>query len=92
MYDEETGIYAVGNALIHLTMNEMKLFNLLLRHKGEVLTYNQLYRYLFRKKLVNKNNIQIIAQRIGRLKEKLDIDKENIVIRTYYGKGYMLEK
>lgn len=92
MYDEETGIYAVGNALIHLTMNEMKLFNLLLRHKGEILTYNQIYRYLFRTKLVDKSKIRIIAQRIGSIKEKLNIDKENIVIRTYYNKGYMLEK
>ena len=77
-----------GGREIFLTAREYALLELLLRHKGQVLSRDQIETALWDADYEGGTNI--VAVYINYLREKIDSGSEQKLIQTVRGSGYVL--
>ncbi|MBE9169629.1 response regulator transcription factor [Pleurocapsales cyanobacterium LEGE 06147] len=77
--------YRRGRA-IELSEKEIKLLEYFMRHPGQLLTHEEIHRYLWIDKEQPSSNV--LAALIRLLRRKITKKDENILIHTVYGKGY----
>ncbi|RYZ60919.1 MAG: hypothetical protein EOP09_20575, partial [Proteobacteria bacterium] len=80
----------VGEREIKLTVTEFELLKVLIRHRGKVLTHNQILTEVWGPKSVE--HIQYLRVYVGHLRQKLesDINKPRLIL-TEPGVGYRLQ-
>ncbi len=80
----------VGDKEIKLTVTEFELLKVLIRHRGKVLTHNQILSEVWGPKSVE--HIQYLRVYIGHLRQKLetDVNKPRLIL-TEPGVGYRLQ-
>ena len=81
---------SIGEKEIKLTVTEFELLKVLIRHRGKVLTHNQILSEVWGPKSVE--HIQYLRVYIGHLRQKLeaDVNKPRLII-TEPGVGYRLQ-
>ena len=78
-----------GGHIVHLTPTEYKLLTVLSRHRGRVLTSNQIITDVWGEPL--QGDAQALRTHIGRLRKKIEPDRGRPVhVRTEPGVGYWL--
>ncbi len=78
-----------GDRRIELTTREYELLALLLRHRRQVLTREQILQRIWRDTAVDSNTIEA---HIARLRDKLEAGAERRLIQTIRGAGYALRE
>lgn len=79
-----------GNESIELTSREFSFLELLMRHKGRVLTKREIIEHVWDYDFEGDSNI--VEVYIGYLRRKIDAPFETRSIRTVRGVGYLLEE
>ena len=83
------GTLAVGGERVELTKNEFKILQLLLEHKGEIVSREALMTRLWESdSFVDENTLSV---NVNRLRKKLDAAGLGDFIRTRKGAGYLVE-
>lgn len=82
--------YRGGNA-IALSDKECRLLDYLMRHPGQLLTHEQLYRHLWPGEDKPSSNVLPAQMRLLRRKVESGDKNDPPLIRAVYGKGYCLE-
>jgi OmpR-family two-component system manganese-sensing response regulator len=77
--------YRQGGA-IELSEKEVKLLEYFMRHPGQLLTHEEIHRYLWTDKEQPSSNV--LAALIRLLRRKIEGKGESTLIHTVYGKGY----
>jgi OmpR-family two-component system manganese-sensing response regulator len=77
--------YRQGRA-IELSEKEVKLLEYFMRHPGQLLTHEEIHRYLWTDKEQPSSNV--LAALIRLLRRKIEGKGESTLIHTVYGKGY----
>jgi OmpR-family two-component system manganese-sensing response regulator len=72
--------------VIDLSEKEVKLLEYFMKHPGQLLTHEDIYRYLW--KDGEKPSSNVLAALVRLLRRKIEIPGENYLIHTVYGKGY----
>lgn len=81
---------ALGEREIKLTVTEFELLKVLIRHRGKVLTHNQILTEVWGPKSVE--HIQYLRVYVGHLRQKLEVDiNKPRLILTEPGVGYRLQ-
>ena len=75
---------------IPLQATEFRLLEYLLRHKGQVVTRTMLLEYVWDYHFDPQTNV--IDVHISRLRQKIDKDTSNQLIKTLRGSGYIIEE
>lgn len=81
-YNSQSKTIRHNNSLIKLTDQEISLFELFLKHKNRLLTFNEIEYLINPNKHLSSNALSLI---ISRLRKKLPMAN----IKTVYGQGYM---
>lgn len=74
--------------LVNLTRREYALLEFLARHRGQVVTRTMIWNSLYDAHDANTSNVVDVYVRY--LRKKIDRDRVEPLIVTYYGRGYML--
>jgi OmpR-family two-component system manganese-sensing response regulator len=77
--------YRSGRA-IELSEKEVKLLEYFMRHPGQLLTHEEIHRYLWTEREQPSSNV--LAALIRLLRRKIEKKDETTLIHTVYGKGY----
>jgi OmpR-family two-component system manganese-sensing response regulator len=77
--------YRSGRA-IELSEKEVKLLEYFMRHPGQLLTHEEIHRYLWTEQEQPSSNV--LAALIRLLRRKIEKKDETTLIHTVYGKGY----
>jgi len=81
---------ALGDREVKLTVTEFELLKVLIRHRGKVLTHNQILTEVWGPKSVE--HIQYLRVYVGHLRQKLEVDiNKPRLILTEPGVGYRLQ-
>ena len=75
-------------AAINLTRREYALLEFLARHRGQIVSRAMIWDSLYDAHDANTSNVVDVYVRY--LRKKIDRDREEPLIVTYYGRGYML--
>jgi len=76
-----------GDAVIDLSLRDVKILELLHRHKGEVVDRNQFFDACWG--IEYMPNSRTLDQHIAQLRKRIEIDPKNpAIIRTVHGVGY----
>ncbi|MCC8096323.1 MAG: response regulator transcription factor [Tannerellaceae bacterium] len=87
--DVEKHLIKRGNREINLTFQEFKLLRILLENKDKVMSRTQLLNEIWG---VNYDpNTNIVDVYISYLRNKIDMEHENKLIKTVKGRGYMIQ-
>lgn len=81
--------YRQGRA-IELSEKEVKLLEYFMRHPGQLLTHEEIHRYLWTDKEQPSSNV--LAALIRLLRRKIEKKDETTLIHTVYGKGYRFDE
>ena len=84
---ENLMVYQRGIA-IALSEKEVKLLSLLMTHRGQLVSHEQIYQQLWSNEVQPSSNV--IAALIRLLRRKIEANTEETLIHTVYGKGYRL--
>ena len=86
----DTGARAVkrGSAPLNLTRREYALLEILARHRGQIVSRAMVWSELYDNHDANTSNVVDVYVRY--LRRKIDRDRAEPLIVTYYGRGYML--
>ncbi|MEI6532394.1 MAG: winged helix-turn-helix domain-containing protein [Candidatus Roizmanbacteria bacterium] len=78
-----------GSKIIHLSEQEYKMLELLMKNRGKVISRNTILDYIW----VHSHNIQtrIVDVYIGYLRKKLDSNTSQKLIYSVRGSGYMIK-
>ncbi len=82
-FNEVTGVIVDKGNDIKLSKNEIKLFHLLVKYPGALITIEEITNYLWNDSLVNDNKVRVLIYRINK---KISRD----IITSVYGVGYKL--
>jgi len=74
--------------LVNLTRREYALLEFLVRHRGEIVSRAMIWKDLYDAHDANTSNVVDVYVRY--LRKKIDVDRPEPLIVTYYGRGYML--
>ena len=74
--------------VVPLTRREYALFEFFARHRGQVVSRAMIWRDLYDVHDAGTSNVVDVYVRY--LRKKIDRDREQPLIVTYYGRGYML--
>ena len=77
--------YRQGRA-INLSEKEISLLTYFMSHPGQLLTHEQIYRYLWAEEDQPSSNV--LAALVRLLRRKIEAPGETALIHTVYGKGY----
>ena len=77
--------YRQGRA-INLSEKEISLLTYFMSHPGQLLTHEQIYRYLWAEEDQPSSNV--LAALVRLLRRKIEAPRESTLIHTVYGKGY----
>lgn len=81
----------LGGELVSLTRTEYDILKLLLEHKGEVFSPNEIYRKVWKDTAFGTENT--VAVHIRHLREKLEYDPANPrYLKVVWGRGYKMEE
>lgn len=83
MHDTENFRFIGKNKIIHLTINENRLLDLLIQNKGKVATYEKICEILYNSKIDESFKLGIYVF-ISRLRKKLKGEVE-IIARCQFG-------
>ena len=83
-WDKSKRLFFYRNRIVDLTKNERILFELLLKHKDEIVQPSQISAYVWDNE--TKINDASIRNLVKRLRKKLPVD----IIQSIYGSGYIL--
>ena len=87
-YDSASKEYYRNNTVIHFTMSEFKIFDLMFKRKGETITRDEFFNVLWGSE--KSYETRILDMHIKEIRKK--IGKENSdLIETVYGVGYKLK-
>lgn len=82
----------INDKLINLTPTEFEILHILLEKRGNVVSSEDLFHYIWKDEYYSKNN-NTITVHIRHLREKLNDTNENPkYIKTVWGVGYKIEK
>lgn len=89
--NKKTKMVSVDNEEVRLTPLEYKILELLMEHRGQVFSINEIYEKVWQEPAFNAENI--VAVHIRRIREKIEIDpKEPKYLKVVWGIGYKVEK
>lgn len=87
--DMEKKRVTLNNNPVELTSFEFNTLEYLARHQGKVISKAELTEYLYAQDFErDSNTIEVF---IGRLRKKVDLDKDQPMIKTVRGQGYRFE-
>lgn len=75
-------------AHVNLTRREYALLEILAQHRGQIVTRTMIWNSLYDSYDANTSNVVDVYVRY--LRKKIDREREQPLIVTYYGRGYML--
>lgn len=79
-----------GDQVIELSLRDVKILNLLYRHRGSVLDRNTIFNHCWGQTYLP--NSRTLDQHISQLRKRIEIDaKDPQVIRTVHGVGYRFD-
>lgn len=84
--DSENQLVYRRGRVINLSEKEIQLLSYFMRHPGQLLTHEQIYRYLWTEQ--EQPNSNVLAALIRLLRRKIEGQGESPLIHTVYGKGY----
>jgi DNA-binding response OmpR family regulator len=85
----DTGEVARAGRPLHLSRKEYMLLVFMLRHAGQLLTYERLLEHLW--DLEGTPNVEVVRAHMKNLRKKIDEEAGSKLIRTVHGMGYRLE-
>ena len=89
--DDKAKEVTLDGELVSLTRTEYDILKLLLEHKGEVFSPNEIYRKVWRDTAFGTENT--VAVHIRHLREKLEYDPANPrYLKVVWGRGYKMEE
>ncbi len=87
--DIEKKLVQLNGETVELTSYEFNTLEYLARHQGKVISKSELTEYLYAQDFErDSNTIEVF---VGRLRKKIDLDKDQPLIRTVRGQGYRFE-
>ncbi len=86
--DSDSRVVKRGGTLLSLTRREYALLEFLAQHRGQIVTRAMIWNGLYDAHDANTSNVVDVYIRY--LRKKIDCDREQPLIVTYYGRGYML--
>lgn len=84
--DRENQLAYRRERAIELSEKEVKLLEYFMRHPGQLLTHEEIHRYLWTEQEQPSSNV--LAALIRLLRRKIEKKDETTLIHTVYGKGY----
>lgn len=91
MIDPKAYSVTRGDEQIPLTPKEFGILLMLAEHRGQVLSTEQIFEYVWQERALNQDNTVMVH--IRKLREKLSDDRKNPrYIKTVWGVGYRCEK
>lgn len=88
--DDKSKEVTLDGELVNLTRTEYDILKLLLEHKGEVFSPNQIYEKVWKDDAFGTENI--VAVHIRHLREKIEYDPANPrYLKVVWGRGYKIE-
>ncbi len=89
--DDKAKEVTLDGELVSLTRTEYDILKLLLEHKGEVFSPNEIYRKVWKDTAFGTENT--VAVHIRHLREKLEYDPANPrYLKVVWGRGYKMEE
>ena len=89
--DDKAKEVTLDGELVSLTRTEYDILKLLLEHKGEVFSPNEIYRKVWKETAFGMENT--VAVHIRHLREKLEYDPANPrYLKVVWGRGYKMEE
>lgn len=90
LIDTASHLVTVDEQLVKLTPREFAILLLLARHRGKVLSMDQIYEHVWQEPFIDSKNTVMVH--IRNLREKIEHDPQNPhYIKTVWGIGYKLE-
>ena len=88
--DDKSKEVTLDGELVNLTRTEYDILKLLLEHKGEVFSPNQIYEKVWKDDPFGTENT--VAVHIRHLREKIEYDPANPrYLKVVWGRGYKME-